>query len=61
MTVMRAVQRTTDYQRWLTATAPYEISFQYGYEPYGVLATAQLPLFDVRYRGYGMVCIPTAM
>ena len=51
-------QRATDYKRWLVASAPYEISYQKGYEPYGLIARAQLPLFDVRYRGYGMVRIP---
>ena len=53
-------QRATDYKRWLTATTPYEIAFESGYEPYGIVARPRLPLFDVRFRGYGMVRMSTA-
>ena len=26
----------TDYERWANATAPYEIDYQPGYEPWGI-------------------------
>ena len=26
----------TDYDRWANATAPYEIDYQLGYEPWGI-------------------------
>eukprot|EP00698_Gefionella_okellyi_P024199 TRINITY_DN8470_c0_g1_i2.p1 TRINITY_DN8470_c0_g1~~TRINITY_DN8470_c0_g1_i2.p1 ORF type:complete len:357 (+),score=50.18 TRINITY_DN8470_c0_g1_i2:105-1175(+) len=43
----------TDFQQWYTATAPYEATYRYPFEPYFVVNTQLLPRWDERLRGYG--------
>jgi len=42
----------TQYDKWMTATDPYRISYRFPYEPY-ILAPRTIPRFDVRFFGYG--------
>jgi hypothetical protein len=43
----------TDYARWSSATEPYEVFYEYSYEPYYVIKRSDCPLFDERFIGYG--------
>ena len=42
----------TDTERWYTAEEPYEVTYQFGYEPY-LLLQAPFPRYDERFIGYG--------
>ncbi|KAM3966037.1 xylosyl- and glucuronyltransferase LARGE1 [Aphomia sociella] len=44
--------RATDYARWATATAPYEVEWQSDYEPYLVVHRS-VPKYDTRFSGFG--------
>ncbi|XP_045453796.1 LARGE xylosyl- and glucuronyltransferase 2-like [Melitaea cinxia] len=44
--------RATNYSRWTTATAPYEVEWQSDYEPYLVVHRT-VPKFDTRFSGFG--------
>ncbi|GBP77885.1 LARGE xylosyl- and glucuronyltransferase 2 [Eumeta japonica] len=44
--------RATDYARWATATAPYEVEWQADYEPYLVVHRS-VPKYDTRFSGFG--------
>lgn len=44
--------RATNYSRWLTATAPYEVEWQPDYEPYLVVHRS-IPKYDTRFSGFG--------
>ena len=41
-------------EAWFSASAPYEVDYVEGYEPYVVALREQLPPFDARFRGYGL-------
>lgn len=41
-------------EAWFSASAPYEVDYVEGYEPYVVAPREQLPPFDARFRGYGL-------
>lgn len=41
----------TDYQRWYTATEPYEVEYAYGFEPYFVINKESVPPFWEFFRG----------
>ena len=40
--------------RWASAQKPYHVPHVWGYEPWGIMERAQIPLFDESFRGYGM-------
>ena len=42
----------TNYSRWVTATEPYEIKYEVGYEPYVIVAKRYFPWADERFIGY---------
>ncbi|XP_026751626.1 xylosyl- and glucuronyltransferase LARGE2s-like [Galleria mellonella] len=44
--------RATDYSRWASATAPYEVEWQSDYEPYLVVHRT-VPKYDTRFSGFG--------
>lgn len=44
--------RATNYTRWATATAPYEVEWQSDYEPYLVVHRS-VPKYDTRFSGFG--------
>ncbi|XP_059046697.1 xylosyl- and glucuronyltransferase LARGE2s-like [Achroia grisella] len=44
--------RATNYSRWTTATAPYEVEWQSDYEPYLVVHRT-VPKYDTRFSGFG--------
>ncbi|XP_053616266.1 xylosyl- and glucuronyltransferase LARGE1-like isoform X2 [Plodia interpunctella] len=44
--------RATNYTRWATATAPYEVEWQTDYEPY-VVVHRSVPKYDTRFSGFG--------
>ncbi|CAH0397182.1 unnamed protein product [Chilo suppressalis] len=44
--------RATNYTRWVTATAPYEVEWQSDYEPYLVVHRS-VPKYDTRFSGFG--------
>ncbi|OWR51287.1 Glycosyltransferase protein LARGE1 [Danaus plexippus plexippus] len=44
--------RATNYIRWSTATAPYEVDWQSDYEPY-LVAHRSIPKYDTRFSGFG--------
>ncbi|XP_041969668.1 LARGE xylosyl- and glucuronyltransferase 2-like [Aricia agestis] len=44
--------RPTNYTRWATATAPYEVEWQSDYEPYLVVHRS-VPKYDERFSGFG--------
>ncbi|XP_026736939.1 LARGE xylosyl- and glucuronyltransferase 2-like [Trichoplusia ni] len=44
--------RATNYTRWATATAPYEVEWQTDYEPYLVVHRS-VPKYDTRFSGFG--------
>ncbi|XP_047539098.1 xylosyl- and glucuronyltransferase LARGE2s-like [Vanessa atalanta] len=44
--------RATNYLKWTTATAPYEIEWQSDYEPYLVVHRT-VPKYDTRFSGFG--------
>jgi len=43
-----------DVSRWLAAVEPYEVQFLEFFEPQGIAAKQQLPLYDECFRGYGL-------
>ena len=43
----------TDYERWLQAEAPYDVTYAERYAPYVIGARAWLPRYDERFHGYG--------
>lgn len=43
----------TNMPRWFTATEPYEVQFDMGYEPWFIAPRQSTPLYDVNFRGYG--------
>jgi len=43
----------TDYNKWITSYSPYEVAYEYSYEPYVVIRRDLCPLFDERFIGYG--------
>ncbi|XP_062528123.1 xylosyl- and glucuronyltransferase LARGE2s isoform X2 [Bombyx mori] len=44
--------RATNYTRWMTATAPYEVEWESDYEPYLVVHRS-VPKYDTRFSGFG--------
>ncbi|CAH1634869.1 unnamed protein product [Spodoptera littoralis] len=44
--------RPTNYTRWTTANAPYEVEWQSDYEPYLVVHRS-VPKYDTRFSGFG--------
>ena len=44
--------RATDFKKWLTATKPYRIRYEEGYEPYVMVARKYVPWYDERFVGY---------
>lgn len=44
--------RATNYTRWTTANAPYEVEWQSDYEPYLVVHRS-VPKYDTRFSGFG--------
>lgn len=44
--------RATNYTRWATATAPYEVEWKLDYEPYLVVHRT-VPKYDTRFSGFG--------
>jgi glycosyltransferase-like protein LARGE len=42
----------TNFSRWITATAPYEIVYERMFEPYVLVAKKYVPWFDERFIGY---------
>lgn len=45
--------RATDFARWRRATAPYEVAFEEGFEPFVIMHRLLVPPFDERFEGYG--------
>lgn len=43
----------TDYDKWYQATEPYEVEYEYKYEPYVVAYRKELPRFWNQFRGFG--------
>jgi hypothetical protein len=44
----------TDYDRWFNASQLYTVNItSLEYEPWFIIGRHQVPLYDVRYRGYG--------
>lgn len=43
-----------DVKEWLAAAEPYAVQYVEYFEPQGVAVKAQLPLYDERFRGYGL-------
>lgn len=43
----------TNYRKWVNATSPYRIQHRRGYEPWFLAHWQHMPLYDVRFRGYG--------
>lgn len=41
------------YRRWYRTKKPYYVDYSFGFEPWVIAARARMPLYDVRYRGYG--------
>jgi glycosyltransferase-like protein LARGE len=46
--------RRTDFSRWFGSGAPYMIENERGFEPYIIALRTGLPLYDERFRGYGL-------
>eukprot|EP00049_Salpingoeca_infusionum_P020885 m.365518 g.365518 ORF g.365518 m.365518 type:complete len:827 (+) comp31734_c0_seq1:191-2671(+) len=44
--------RATDYSRWSTATVPYPVDWELGYEPYVVVPKTS-PRFSLKFVGFG--------
>jgi len=46
----------SDYSQWWAAAShsPYMVEFQEYFEPYVIMAARHVPLYDERFRGYGM-------
>ncbi|XP_072945492.1 xylosyl- and glucuronyltransferase LARGE2s-like isoform X2 [Epargyreus clarus] len=44
--------RATNYSRWTTAVAPYDVEWQFDYEPYLVVHRT-VPKYDTRFSGFG--------
>ncbi|KAJ2945231.1 hypothetical protein O0L34_g9302 [Tuta absoluta] len=44
--------RATNYTRWVTATKPYEVEWEAGYEPY-LVCHRSIPKYDTRFSGFG--------
>ncbi|CAH1778798.1 unnamed protein product [Owenia fusiformis] len=38
----------TDYEKWMETSTPYEVEFGWPYEPYVVIASDRMPLYDER-------------
>lgn len=47
-----AGHRATDFKKWLTATRPYSIVYEQGFEPYVLVHRKLVPWFDERFVGY---------
>jgi glycosyltransferase involved in cell wall biosynthesis len=45
--------RATHYAQWYASTRPYEVRYDYLWEPYVMLLRESCPLFDERFIGYG--------
>jgi hypothetical protein len=43
----------TNYERWASADEPYEVQYEYTYEPYVLIRRDICPLYDERFIGYG--------
>eukprot|EP00891_Asterochloris_glomerata_P007152 jgi/Astpho2/7152/Aster-x1419 len=50
----------TDYGRWLSATAPYPVQYEEGFEPYVLVSKTIVPWYDERFAGYLLVVHPEA-
>jgi len=44
----------TNLDRWVKATAPFQVQYEHCYEPYVIMRKDQVPEYDERFRGYGM-------
>eukprot|EP00475_Leptophrys_vorax_P037024 TRINITY_DN6332_c0_g1_i4.p1 TRINITY_DN6332_c0_g1~~TRINITY_DN6332_c0_g1_i4.p1 ORF type:complete len:760 (-),score=202.03 TRINITY_DN6332_c0_g1_i4:784-2982(-) len=44
----------TDFERWFKSRSPYFVDFEEGFEPYTITARSLTPMFDERFRGYGL-------
>lgn len=43
----------TNYNKWMETDEPYEVDYEYSYEPYFVIKRQDCPLYDERFIGYG--------
>jgi hypothetical protein len=43
-----------DYQAWLNADQPLQLQYHPYWEPFGAGPIASMPLYDERFRGYGL-------
>jgi hypothetical protein len=49
-----AGHQPTDFNRWASATARYEVDYRECFEPYVIGSRSSLPRYDERFKGYGM-------
>lgn len=42
----------TNYSQWATASRPYDVEYERGYEPYILIAKKYVPWYDERFVGY---------
>jgi len=45
--------RATRYEQWYASSRPYEVRYDYLWEPYVMVLRESCPLFDERFIGYG--------
>ncbi|XP_043233397.1 LARGE xylosyl- and glucuronyltransferase 1-like isoform X2 [Amphibalanus amphitrite] len=43
----------TDFGKWRTATTPYTVKWESDFEPYVVVRKDQIPMYDLRFVGFG--------
>ncbi|XP_037086454.1 LARGE xylosyl- and glucuronyltransferase 1-like [Pollicipes pollicipes] len=43
----------TDYGKWRTATTPYPVKWEADFEPYVVVRKEEIPMYDLRFVGFG--------
>lgn len=53
--------RATDFDRWKEASAPYEVAYEEGFEPFVIMNRLLVPAFDERFDGYGRNKVHTYM
>lgn len=44
--------RSTDFERWLSASVDYKVQYEEGYEPYIIARRTAVPWYDERFKGY---------
>ncbi len=43
----------TDFPHWFSASQPYPVTFEPGFEPFVLMSRVHVPWYDERFRGYG--------